>query len=436
MVKKITFLFLCGFLTICSCTKETSADYPTVQITSPYSGASYNVPGTIQITGHVSDSKPLTSVSVYIANGQNTPVEESVQIPITSDNINISCSYSLNDIHMTGGEYYVTIRASNGTNISSAFQPVYIGAAPTVRTAIYAITRNSSSVNVWKLDSVLHSSLCYSVSGDYSSSDINSYYQQLYIAGHDSGNVNAYSVPAATFDWGITATPSPAPYFTNVYCNNDDELVSYYNSNYGYVKSFNHEGAIQAVYNSLSGYFPAKTLLWNGWLLAEEKSVSLTGEENLWTYYQSSTATYQQISITGPVIAMYGYDDTHILIFGNNNSGGAYLQLYNIQTNLFSSPVSLPPAQLLSTAQMGANTYLLGFNNGSIYQYTYSTNNIIPYLNGIMASNIAFDNINNEIIVSSGNMVSEYAYNSGFSSFLTSITLPDSVRDVRILYNK
>ncbi len=113
MVKKITFLFLCGFLTICSCTKETSADYPTVQITSPYSGASYNVPGTIQITGHVSDSKPLTSVSVYIANGQNTPVEESVQIPITSDNINISCSYSLNDIHMTGGEYYVTIRASN-----------------------------------------------------------------------------------------------------------------------------------------------------------------------------------------------------------------------------------------------------------------------------------------------------------------------------------
>ncbi len=434
MDRKNIILLFCIFLSIYSCHKDSPPDYPTVIISSPYSLEYFNVPTTIHVTGSVSDAKSLTSVTVYIANSGNTPVEHSIQVPVTSNNMSISLTYSLDDIHMAGGEYYMTITASNGTNTQSAFKQIYVDALPTQRNAVYAITRNSAGINAWKINSSFRDSLSFTVPGDYSSSDVNSYYQQFYIAAHDSGNMNAYSVPDVAPYWSITGAVTSSPYFTNIYCKEDEEFVSYYNL--GYVKAYNHYGAIQATYNILSGYFPIKTFLWQGFLFVEEKSIS-SSQENFWSFYEASTAAYQQAVLSGPMVAMYGYDNNDLFVFGNNNSGGAYMQMYNIHTNLFHSPISLSSyGKLLSAAQINASTYLMGFSDGKIYQYTYNPNSITPYINGITASNIRYDSINNQVITSSGKMVSEYNYGLSSGTFVTSVNLPDSVMDIRILFNK
>jgi len=431
MSKKILIPFLFLLLGICSCTKDTVTDYPVVEITSPYSLATFNVPGTIQVTGYVSDSKSLTSVTVYIGNSQNIPVEQTITVPITSNTMNVSLTYYLDDIHMLSGQYYMTITASNGTNTASAFQQIYVDGTPTVRTAIYAISHNSGGVQVWKIDSLFHASLSYTVSGDYSSSDINSYYQQLYTAGLDSGNVNVYSVPNIASDWSLSGIVSTTPYFTNIYCNNDAEYVSYH---LGYVKCYNHLGTLETIYNVNSGYYPVKTFAWAGWLFAEEKSIYSTSE-NLLTFYQASAAGAGQIVIQGPIVAMYGYDNNDIFVFGNS-SGGAYMQLYNIRTNLFYSPVTMPSAKLLSVAQVNASTYLISFNNGTIYQYTYGQNGLFPYINGISASTLCYDNINNQIITATGNTINEYNYGINSANLVASAIISDSIRDLSVLYNK
>jgi hypothetical protein len=442
MRKRLSLFFFIFFLAICSCKKDTPAGYPSVQISAPYSLAVFNVPCTIQVTGHASDSKSLTSVTVYIANGQNIALESPIQIPVTSNSMNVSCSYQLNDIHLPSGQYYMTITASNGTNVSSAFQPIYIDAVPTKRVAIYAITRDATGVHAWGIDSVFKISpaFSYTVSGDYSSSDVNSYYQQLYIAGHDSGNVNVYSVPMPSRDWAISGVPSTTPYFTNVYCNNDAEFVSYYANNLanGYVKCYNHLGALQSVFNATTGYYPVKTYAWENFLFTEEKGISLSASEWLHIFYQSTSASYNQTSLPGPITAMYGYDNNDIFIFGNTGSGDGFIKLYNIPGNTFySPPFSLNTyGKLLSAAQINANTYLLGFSNGTIYQYTYNPVSIIPYINVIIASTIRYDSINNQVIIASGKTVNAYNYGIGSATLAASITISDSVRDLRILYNK
>jgi hypothetical protein len=435
MDRKITIPFFLLFLGIYSCNKNSPPDYPSVQISSPYSLATFNVPGTIQVTGHASDSKSLTSISVYIANSQNQPVEQSILVPVTSNSMNISLTYELNDIHMAGGEYYMTITASNGTNIASAFQQIYIDALPTKRTAIYAITRSSAGINAWKINSAFQDSLSFTVSGDYSSSDINTYYQQLYIAARDSGNVNVYSVPnPAELEWNIPGSPNPNPYFTNIYCNNDGEYLSYFTLDY--VKCFNHSGQLQATYNTYAGYYPIKTFLWDNLVFIEEKSIS-SSAENLWAYYQGSGPKQQMPLPAGPMVAMCGYDNNDIFLFGNNSTGGAYMVLYSISANNYFSPITLAPyGQLLSVAQVNSNTYLMGFSDGIIYQYTYNPNSITPYINGVTASHVRYDSINNQVITASGKMVSEYNYGISSGTFITSVMLPDSVMDVRILFNK
>lgn len=446
MVKKIIIFLLALFLGLYSCKKDTSSDYPAVQISTPYSLATFNVPGNIQVTGHVSDAKNLTSVTVYIGNNQNTPSEQVVSIPITSNNMNVSCTYSLNDIHMASGQYYMTITASNGINQASAFQQIYVNALPTQRTALYAITHNVSGVHVWGITGssafTIDSSYSYAVPGDYSSSDINSYYQQLYIAGHDSGNVNVYSVPNSPSSlWTINGYSSPAPYFTNVYCNDDAEFISYYNNNMpnGVVKCFNHSGAGQGVYNAIPGNYPIKTILWNGFLFVEEKQIT-SQQEALQSYYQSSAVQYKSCSLPGTVVAMYEYDNNDIFIFGNNSSGGAYIQLYSYGGNTDNSyfPFSLSSyGNLLSVAQINPNTYLVGFSNGNIYQCSYSNSNenFTPYITGVIASTIRYDNVNNEIIIASGKTVSQYSYANPLLAPV-SIHLSDSVLDVHVLYNK
>jgi hypothetical protein len=439
MSKKLTILFFLLLLGVYSCTKDSPPDYPSVQITSPYSLAYFNVPGTIQVTGYVSDSKSLTSVTVYIGNGQNTAVEETIQIPITSDNMNVSCAYELNDIHMPSGVYYMTITASNGTNVTSAFKQIYVTALPAKRTAVYAITRDAAGVHAWGIDSVFKVSpaFSYTVPGDYSSSAINSYYQQLYIAGHDSGNVTVYSVPYVSSDWNLVGSVGPQPYFTNVYCNNDLEYVSYYSTVNGYIRNYNHRGVIQAVYNAPAGYYPIKTYLWNGWLFAEEKNISSTSE-NLVTFYSLTGGGYEQTTISGPVVEMFGYDSKDIFIFGNSSSGGGYIKMYNIPGNTFYTP-AIPLnsyGQLLSAAQINSNTYLISFSNGNVYQYTYNPVSIVSYINGITASTVRYDSIDNQVITASGNIVNEYNYGVSSATLANSVTISDSVRDLRILFNK
>ena len=438
MWKRPHILFLIFFLAVCSCKKDVPAGYPSVQISAPYLQAIFNVPCTIQVTGHASDSKSLTSISVYIANGQNIALEPPIQIPVTSNSMNISCSYRLNDIHLPSGQYYMTITASNGTNTASAFQQIYIDAVPTRRLAIYAITRDATGVHAWGIDSTFKVSPYYSytVPGDYSSSDINSYYQQLYIAGHDSGDVSVRSVPLPAPDWAISANHSPVPSFTNVYCSNDAEFVSYYANNMpnGYVKEYSHLGALQAQYNATSGYYPVKTYMWGNFLLTEEQSISLSQSEWLHIFYASTSASYNQTTLPGPVVASRGYDNNDIFIFGNTTSGDGFIKLYSIPNNAFySPPFSLNAyGKLLSAIQINANTYLLGFNNGNIYQYTYNPVSIVPFIHGVKASVMQYDSINNEIIIASGKTLNKY-HNA---TLVASVTLSDSIRDVRVLYNK
>lgn len=430
-MKKITlfiFLFVLGFY---SCKKETTADYPTVTISSPYNQQTFNVFDNITIQAHISEGQTLTSIQVYVANSTNTPVLPTVTVPVTSNTMDINLSYAINDIHLNGGAYYVVVAASNGTNQTTAFRQITITAVPEKRTAIYAITRNSSGLNAWKIDSVFHSSASITVAGDYSSSSVSSYYQQLYIAGYDSGSASAYSLPLGTLAWSIAGIISPTPYFTNVYSYNNTEYISYYS---GSIKNFDYHGNLLQTYTTLYDYYPQQTLIWNGYLIADEGYVGSSIEAELTTFYQSSGTLYQFTNLPGPLVSMFGFDNSHIMVFGNANTGSPYAEQYNIAGNIFYTPMTFPSARLLSVAQIDTNNYLLGFDNSTIYHYSYNPANLLPFINGINASCLRYDNLNNEVLVSSGNKVLDYNYSSG--SLMNSTTLADSVMNIMILYNK
>lgn len=427
--KRILIVSLC--VLFFSCKKDKNIDVPSVQIIQPAGIQTFNVFDTIMVKAHVSDAQGLQSVNISLTNGQSTKVLPAVQVAITSNDMTFTWPYILSDFHLASGQYYITVSASNGTNTKYAYQEIYVDAAPTVREAVYAITRGNNTVKIWKFDSVFSVTAGPSLSGNYSSSDVSSYYQQLYITAYDSGNINAIAVPSGT-GWSIMGNNSPTPYFTNVYSYGDAAYVSYYA---GYVKYFNHSGVIQSEIYMPANYYPVKTLLWGKYLFVEERDIS-SPAEILALFYAQSGVGYQQISLPGPIIAMYGMDNDNVFIFGNGTSGAPYMSDYSVSGNGFYNPVSLPSAKLLSAAQVNSSEFFVGFSNGTIYNYTYNPINFLSYITGVNASHIRYDAVNNQLVVSSGKQVEEY--NCGLSSAtkVYSVPMTDSVLDVQILFNK
>jgi hypothetical protein len=151
-------------------------------------------------------------------------------------------------------------------------------------------------------------------------------------------------------------------------------------------------------------------------------------------YYTGTVTGFEQSVLPGPVTAMYGMTSNQLFVFGNKDTAGAYLQLFDVPGNIFYSPTTLPSGQLLSVAQIDSATYLMGFNNGTIYKYTYIPNGAVPFITGISASHLQYDNVNKQVIASSGSSVYAYSYTSQL--LLHSVNLSDSVLNVHVLYNK
>jgi len=429
MVMRYKVLFLVTVIALFACKKEGNVGSPTVQITAPTGKPTYKVFDTIIVKASVSDANSLKSVEIYIENSQNVPVTATADLTITGKQMSFTYNYVINSIHLTTGQYTLLVRASNGTNATYAYQAITIIAAPTIRLGIYAITRNGG-INVTKIDSVFNTSKIYTQSGDYSSSDISSYYQQLYVAAADSGNVNAVDMPLGGPQWGVGGIIGPSPCFTNVYSKGDAAYVSDY---IGFIKYYNAQGQQVESFKVTSGYYPIKTCIWSGYLFSEQKNIGAT-TRNLVLYYTGNALGYEQSALLGPITAMYGMNSNQLFVFGNKDTGGAYLQLFDIPGNIFYSPTTLPSGKLLSVAQIDSATYLMGFNNGTIYKYTYIPNGTVPFISGISAAHLQYDNVNSQVIASSGSSVYVYSYKSQL--LLHSVNLQDSVLNVHVLYNK
>jgi hypothetical protein len=429
--KRIVFFIICSLLFACK--KDQNVDYPSVQIISPTGLVTYSVFDTVIVTGHVSDGSTLQSVSVYLNNSSSVQVLPAAPIAITSNSMNFTIAFVINDIHLASDYYFITLKASNGSNTSFAYEKIYVKAAPTKRLEVYAFTRGTGTTQVWKLDSILHSSFAFSEPGNFSSSDVSAYWQQLYIAALDTGNVNAVSVPGGSGAWTVNGVSSLIPYFTNVYSYADAAYVSQYDGTNGYLKYFDRLGVLQTQITTTSGYYPIKTFIWSNYIFTEQKSTSST-IENLVLLYQSSELGYQQASLPGPVVAMYGQDNNDVFVFGNQTSGAPYMAQYNIPNNLFYSPIALPASKLLSVAQIDANTFLLGFANNTVYQYTYNPNSLVTYISGVTATQLRYDVANNVVVIATGKNVNQYNYTN--AALMYSALLGGNVLDIQILYNK
>ena len=411
-----------------SCKKEEDTQDPIVTITEPTGSIQVNVFDTIIIAADISEEMKLKSVQVKIVDENLIPALPAISISVSGNIFSFIQPYPIDEIHLESGYYFIQVSASDETNTTNAYHKIYITASPKERKGFYLISAKPNSVNVSFADNNFVISPKLSLTGDYSGSAISSYFQQLYTLGKYKGAFNAIDVKTHSVKWSVPVIQGSSPYFTSLINYDKMSYVSFYE---GRIQGYDHHQAIRFNATVAEGNFPLKSIKTANYLFSEQKEIS-SPKKKLVAYYNTG-AGMQECLIYYDVVSFFEKDNNNIYVLGNDATK-AFLEIYNITGNDTWPPYNITAGKILSAAQINSNVLLIGLDDNTVYKFQYNPIGLTPFITGINANNLVYDELNNEVIATSGNSLFKYSYATGILN-LTAVHT-DSIAAVHILYNK
>jgi hypothetical protein len=427
----LVFILALSVITFNACKKDQDTIPPVIVINSPAPNQAYHVFDTVPLNLNVSDDKQLQSpVSITLLDANGNAAMSSASVSVNTNPIHIVGGFPLSEIHLLSGNYTLKVTASDGRNVTNAFVPLNITAAPILRKGIYLISRGGGQVKISKVDTNFVITPYTSWQGDYGGSDISSYWQQLYVSGLYTGNFNAVNLTNASISWSEPVVIGSNPWFCGAYVGGNNVYIPYFN---GFVRGYDHLGVLQFSSATQSSYHPGKMLATGNYFLDEQIYVTNLSSK-LVVNNISSGVGLQEMLLTQRLVQYCVKDADNVFLFGNNSAGQGQVELYTISLNGSWSPHPIPTGTILGVSQVDADHYLIALSDGNIYKYQYSVNSITAYLPGVNASNVFYDGLKNEVLISSVNRLSTYDYNS--MALKHTVLHTDTILNFHLLNNK
>lgn len=426
------FLFLYAALSFFSCKKDTDESNPTITIITPVENQSFNVNDVVWVKASVSDDTKITAASISLLDDQQRVSHRSLSVPVSSPSTTINAAYTLDNIHLESGFYYILITATDGKNDSRMYRRIYIAAVPKVIEKVFVVSHTSSSqTNLSYIDSSFSSVIPYHTCyGDYTGSSISSYYQQVYACGNFTGSFTGIRLKDNSIRFSISPLVSSSPYFTGFYGDEQDNYVARYD---GFIQGYDYFGNI--IYGTMAGngYYAMHIYFNSKYMITEEKNKS-SSEKKLVTYYPNGNAQ-QSVLINQDIVTFCEKDEDEVFLFGND-SGQGVIQLFDRTHNYIWNPYfySLPVGTILSAVKINQNTYLIGHSDGTIYKYEYSNSSLTTYISGYTAIQLRYDSESNRLYVAEANRISSFDYT--FASALNFVNTNETILDLHLLYNR
>jgi hypothetical protein len=424
---------LTGLVYFTSCKKDKDTNSPSVIFESPQENQSFNVYDNMPVRVKISDDYNLISATITLVNSEFNPVHNSYNINVSGFTYLYNEHYSLDNIHLESGFYYIRIIASDGANETRKYLKIYINAIPRAVKRVYVASANNNIfTNISIIDSNFTTVAPYkNFQGDFLDCSNSSYFQQFYSCGNFTGSFNCVNLTNNLIRFSLPATVSSSPFFTGYYSEDKINVVSYYNEN---ILSFDYMGSAVSSAQALQGYYAQKMIRNSNYLIAEEKN-KITSTKKLVAYFPSG-ALQQEVPLNQNIVALIEKNYHEVFAFGNNFSGQGIIQLYDRTNNNLWNPYNynLAIGSILSAVKIDDNTYLIGHSNGTIYKYQYQTNSVTPYLSGFTAIQLCYDFERNFLYVVEQNAV--VLINYPFASAINSLSFGETVLGISLLYNR
>ena len=295
----LMLVLILQLIQLSSCKKETDNQHPVITYISPYELQKFDVLDNIHIKANISDDKAIESVRIGLVNKEFVSVLPSVFVYPNSINYQLDIDYPIDDQYLETGEYYVQLRAEDGTNFKNQYQLVFISGIQREFEKVIVLTQgNFNEIRISEIDKTDNFSFLFDIYGDYSGSETNSRYQQLYIAGKDLININTYNLHSQEIAW-LKETFPPVPMHNDNCLYFDEELYVSFQTNYIYGYRYNGSQVFNAtVENDKS---PSRLTKFNEFLLVDLQSKT-GGITYLATFYLTTGAEKQRLATNYRVV--------------------------------------------------------------------------------------------------------------------------------------
>lgn len=425
--KYIEFIFV---LALFGCIKEdVDMVKPIITITTPLTGNSFSVPQNIIVHGSISDDQIVESIDISLYDINNIAVSQSVHITPKQKTYSLNEQIVLNDIHLKGGTYQLTISASDGDNTSKKFIELTINEYPKKRNGLFAFSNNGSNTVITQLDSIFNATFFQTLTGDFLGCFVNSYNQEVVICGKNTGNLVGMDISSKALKWNINNNASGQSHFTGISNTQNEVFIGYYNRT---IQSYKSNGtpnySAQAFVNSYS----EQTFVHQDYLFFSEQPEISSSIVRLVVYYMASGLEKQQMIINEDVIDMFSYSENELTIFTNDGGTGA-IRVYDVNQNSVWQPFTLNTGLIKDATEITTGIYII-IQNGDLIQVNRSAFTKTTYLSGINAEKVKYDSLTNQLFVVTGSTLKVYDYSS--KTLVYTYNHPTTISDFDFWYNK
>ena len=437
------FLLFIFFLVACKKNKKDTQP-PVIVFYSPTSGQAFKMFDTLAVNVNVSDNEHLSFVNVVLTDLNHSPVQNILNIPVTSSDFTFSVSYYLTQYHLPSGNYYLQITASDGYNTTASYQSIYITESPTLWKGYCAVLKTNSQT-ILKYDSALQSHTLLNLTSPYNGMKFGGYNHVLYVNGSNTEPFQAYDMQYNYQVYNYSATPNEQNYT----CLNTDGNKPFIGFTDGEIISLTNNGTYSTSYRlndiNFYPYYVTSSSLYG---LAAFKSKSTTASDKMVVFNGATGYFLSGLPLGSPncpiakILAIFEKSADSLYVAGNDASGQAQLYYYTPSSFGFSNamPATASLGKMISVAQVNAQQVLIATTSG-VYFFGSATSNAIQVLS-ILAQKLVYQPKLNRLTLSNSTSTSGSisAYAVGTNSLTPvsgfNVNCNDSIIDFEVITNK
>ncbi|KAF5032071.1 hypothetical protein DSECCO2_621150 [anaerobic digester metagenome] len=426
---KWVILFFIVMASVSSCREETY-EPPFIQMYAPYENTVACTGDTLQVSGSVSSAVPLTYIKIVLLTSTYIQACPALTINPNTENYSISNEYVLSNTALESGVYYLYIEAGNGYGASTRYIKLFVSGIPKKSRSliVFCHEKANDDVKIYKVDSLLNFSLFKQLPDDFQEGAVNSQDQLIYSMGCYEGNL--YSIDAAggnVVDQVNAIIDPPFPYFESLYWGNNLLIVGFYD---GRIEGYYGNGNLKFVYSVDNCRL--HHVNYDGTYLLSVLEYYTGGMFFTGAIYGNSGLLKDMVYGDYNVVDLFRASGNDVVMFCNKDTQPCVRTL-NTYSMIITLIKNLPAGTISGVTQIDSDRYLISHSDGLLV-YSFDNNACSEIGSATSFGDVVYDETDDIVYLSEGKNIEAYAYPAG--THIGSVTLPDSVKDLKILYNR
>jgi len=425
-----------GLVFIFSCSKDKDDENPMISISSPIAFQQVIGGDVVNISGTITDNQNIKRITITLRDVINTLVLSTItKSPNKSGSTSyeLDVAYPFDDLQMASGQYDFQITVTDGENTTIKYVPILFKEFEKQREGILVIGNSGNLSNIFLLENNFSSSFYTSINGDFIGASIDVYNQQLINVAKSVGNISATDLLLKNELWSVPVSGAPlSPYYTGFYYNNQTTFLGKRN---GGVQGYDRYGNPNFTAGTNIGFFMESAFIHNDtYFVMEEKPIVFINSSRISLAWLYSGSNVQQATINSDVKGIYSSTENTLVFLANDVSLNAEVIFYDIPSGGKYSPFNISSLGEIDDCLEVSNGVYLVAANGDVRFVDINNYTTMMYLSGVSGDKIWFDNLENELYVADGSLLSIYDYSTRMLK--GSYTHTEDIEEVLFWYNK